>query len=179
MARPVMRGSLVGLYRPRVDDRREFLVAARASTEFHAEWVHPPLATGAYTEFLRRARAADRSTFLARTLRERTLVGVVNVSNIVGGSFANATLGYYGFVGATGGGRMTEAVRLAIDHCFANLGLHRVEANIQPSNARSKALVVRLGLRHEGFSPRLLEIGGQWRDHDRFAITLEEWPHPR
>lgn len=171
-----MRGPLVALYRPRVDDRREFLAAARASGDLHCDWVHAPLTTGAFAEFLRRARAADRSTFIARARGDRRLVGVVNVSNIVGGSFANATLGYYGFVAGTGDGQMTEAVRLAVDHCFANLGLHRVEANIQPANTRSKALVVRLGFRHEGFSPRLLEIGGEWRDHDRFAITVEEWP---
>jgi ribosomal-protein-alanine N-acetyltransferase len=171
-----MRGTIVALHRPRVDDRREFLAAARASRDLHGDWVHPPLTTGAFAEFLRRARAADRSTFLARARRDQRLVGVVNVSNIIGGSFANATLGYYGFAEATGSGRMTEAVRLAVEHCFVNLGLHRVEANIQPANARSRALVTRLGFRHEGHSPRLLEIGGEWRDHDRYAITVEEWP---
>ena len=69
---------------------------------------------------------------------------------------------------------MTEAVRLAAAHAFGVLGLHRLEANIQPENLRSIALVKRLGFRLEGFSPRYLRIGGEWRDHERWALLAEE-----
>lgn len=182
MARAVVRGERVALWQPRGDERREFLAAVLASGGLHGEWVHPPRDHAAYSEFLRRARARDRVTFVARRARDRTpgpLVGVVNVNNIVGGSFANAALGYYGFAGGVGGGRMTEAVRLAIGYCFTALELHRVEVNIQPGNVPSRRLVERLELRYEGFSPRLLNIGGEWRDHDRFAITAEEWHDAR
>jgi [ribosomal protein S5]-alanine N-acetyltransferase len=46
---------------------------------------------------------------------------------------------------------------------------------VQPENARSIALVERLGFRREGYSPRYLKIGGRWRDHVRFAILDEEF----
>ncbi len=179
MARPIAHGELVALWRPRADERREFLRAVRDSEEVLGDWVHPPRDHSGYAEFLRRARARDRVTFVARRLDDRRLVGVVNVNNISMGAFCSATLGYYGFVGGSGDGRMTEAVGLAVDQCFTTLGLHRVEANVQPGNDRSIALVARLGFRFEGFSPRMLLIGGSWRDHNRYALTIDDWAPSR
>lgn len=62
---------------------------------------------------------------------------------------------------------MTQGIRLVMHHAFGPLGLHRVEANIQPANVASIALVKRLGFGREGVSPRYLKIGGRWRDHER------------
>jgi ribosomal-protein-alanine N-acetyltransferase len=70
---------------------------------------------------------------------------------------------------------MTEAVRQALAYAFDEVGLHRLEANIQPGNARSIALVRRLGFRLEGFSPRYLKIDGEWRDHERWAMLADEF----
>jgi ribosomal-protein-alanine N-acetyltransferase len=70
---------------------------------------------------------------------------------------------------------MTEGMTLAINEAFGPLKLHRLEANIQPGNTASIALVKRLGFRREGLSKKYLKIGGRWQDHERWAILKEEW----
>ena len=70
---------------------------------------------------------------------------------------------------------MREAMDLLLREAFTELGLHRLEANIQPGNERSIALAKRAGFELEGFSPRYLKIGGRWRDHERWAIRAETW----
>jgi hypothetical protein len=52
---------------------------------------------------------------------------------------------------------------------------YRIEANIQPGNKASISLVKRLGFTQEGFSEKYLQINGEWRDHQRWALTVENW----
>jgi ribosomal-protein-alanine N-acetyltransferase len=102
-------------------------------------------------------------------------VGVVNLDEIVYGCFRSAYLGYYAFVPYAGRGLMKQGLDLVITHAFNEMKLHRLEANIQPRNVPSKALVKTLGFRREGFSQRYLKINGRWRDHERWAILSEDW----
>ena len=69
---------------------------------------------------------------------------------------------------------MTEAMTLVLREAFGELRLHRVEANIQPGNLASIALVRRAGFSLEGRSRRYLKIGGRWCDHERWAILSED-----
>jgi len=74
-----------------------------------------------------------------------------------------------------GQGYMSEALDLVLHEAFVTLGLHRLEANIQPANRGSLALARRAGFVLEGFSPGYLKIAGEWRDHERWALRSEAW----
>ncbi len=98
------------------------------------------------------------------------MVGVVNITNIVRGPFRSGYLGYYVFAGHERRGFMRDGVRAVVGVAFRVLRLHRLEANVQPGNAASLALLAACGFSREGYSPRYLKLGGRWRDHERWAI---------
>ena len=68
----------------------------------------------------------------------------------------------------------SEAVSAMLDHCFGALGLHRVQAFIQPDNAASRALVEKLGFCCEGLLRNNLRVGGSWRDELLYALLGTE-----
>lgn len=68
---------------------------------------------------------------------------------------------------------MTQGVARVCRHAFEELGLYRLEANIQSENSTSLALIKRVGFHKEGFSPRYLKIAGEWRDHERWALLAD------
>jgi len=108
--------------------------------------------------------------FLVCRRPDQAIVGVINLSNIVRGLFQSGYLGYYAFAGYQGRGYMKAGLGAVARHAFKVLKLHRLEANVQPGNKSSLALVRACGLRKEGFSPRYLKIGGRWKDHERWAM---------
>jgi ribosomal-protein-alanine N-acetyltransferase len=160
---------------PSPRDTARFLAAARRSRAFHRRWGDPPRTAGAFRAYLERQGGASHRGHLLIERASGELVGVVNVMEIIRGSFQGAFLGYYLFLGYEGRGYMTQGLTRVIDRAFGPLRLHRLEANIQPDNVRSIRLVQRLGFRYEGMSPRYLKVGGRWRDHQRWALLREEW----
>ncbi|MEP6650675.1 MAG: GNAT family N-acetyltransferase [Lapillicoccus sp.] len=134
-------------------------------------------ASGSHRTLLIHARHQDGG--------DHDLVGKVNVTNVVRGRALSATLGYDAFDPYAGRGLFAEGLRLVVDLAFTpesrGLGLHRLEANVQPANVRSAAMLRGSGFRREGFSPSYLLMpttrgSDQWRDHDRYAVTRAEWP---
>lgn len=162
-----------------MSDRNEFLATVARSASLLVPWVYAPSTPVQWSAYVRRTRAGDAQAFHLRRRDDRALVGVVNLNTIIMGGLQQAFVGYYAFLPYAGEGYMTEGLRLVVGHAFGVHGLHRLEANIQPGNERSKALAARAGFRCEGFSPRYLQVGGAWRDHERWAITAEEWTPAR
>jgi ribosomal-protein-alanine N-acetyltransferase len=160
----------------RESDGAALVAANLASIEAHEPWVSPCRDGASFLAYLASCDGTRKAGFVARERTSGRITGVVNLSEIVRGPLQSAYLGYYGVAGLLGQGYMREALAWVIGHGFSELGLHRLEANIQPGNEASLALVRRLGFRKEGFSPRYLRIGGEWRDHERWAILADEWP---
>lgn len=160
-------------------DVEEFIAGTRGSRSFHEPWVHPPLTANSYAEYL---RAADSPRLLALLVcgnDDGRIRGVCNLSEIIMGRLQSAYLGFFVDVHWARQGVMREGVSLAIQFVFQSLGLHRLEANIQPNNLASLRFVERLGFRREGYSPKYLRIDGVWRDHERWALLSEEWQEAR
>jgi ribosomal-protein-alanine N-acetyltransferase len=138
-------------------------------------WIYMPDTPAQYAAYLARVDDPRAAPYLACRSEDGAIVGFLNLSEIVRGAFKSAFLGYGGVARFTGQGYMTEAMRLLLREAFTTVGLHRLEANIQPGNAASLALAKRCGFQKEGFSPRYLKVGGRWRDHERWAIREETW----
>jgi [ribosomal protein S5]-alanine N-acetyltransferase len=165
----------VVLRTPTAADQDEFIAAMRASRSVHRPWVYMPETAERYVAYLARVQDPRYEPFLACRSDDGAIVGFLNLSEIVRGAFKNAFIGYGGVAAYAGQGYMSEAMQLLLREAFTSLGLHRLEANIQPGNTRSIALAKRAGFELEGFSPRYLKIGGRWRDHERYALRAETW----
>jgi ribosomal-protein-alanine N-acetyltransferase len=173
------RGPRVAIRRVTRSDRAELLAMNRASRSFHHPWIDPPRTAAAFERYALRFAAPDSVALAICRREDGAIAGVVHVSNVVRGALRSAYLGYYGNAGFARRGLMAEGLALVVRHCFGPLGLHRVEANIQPGNRASRALVLRLGFVREGFSRRYLKIGGRWRDHERWALLKEDFGSAR
>jgi [ribosomal protein S5]-alanine N-acetyltransferase len=173
--RPLESGPRTFLRRPRLEDEPEFTALARASRRLHKSFARPPESQAAFRNWIARADQPAVQIHLLCRQEDGAIAGVLNLSEIVRGPLQSANLGYYVFAPHAGLGYMREGIELVLARAFVALGLHRVEANVQPSNTASLRLVLGSGFRCEGYSPRLVYIGGRWRDHLRFAIDAETW----
>ena len=176
-------GPRVYLRRPGKRDVAAFIAAARLSDRLHRGWVQAPSTGPGFAAYLRRfagsksrrPATASHIGVVVCKLDDDALIGVFNFSEIVRGAFESCYLGYYAFAPHAGQGYMSEGLGLALALAFDRLGLHRVEANVQPTNRPSVSLVRRAGFTREGFSRRYVKIAGRWRDHERWAMLSEDW----
>ncbi len=156
-------------------DQNEFLGLMRKSRSFHRPWASAPTDEERFRAYLADARRPDFEAMLVCRYDDRAIVGFFNLSQITRGYLQSAYLGYAVGKPFARQGYMSDGLELVLRHAFLTLRLHRIEANIQPGNQASLALARGAGFRREGFSPRYLKIGGRWRDHERWAVLLEDW----
>ena len=159
---------------PTPGDRAAYLDAMRSSRRLHGRWV-PPASDESFDRLLRCVEDERYEPGLVCRIEDGAIVGFININEIVRGLFQSAFLGYAAVAAYAGQGYMREGLEVVMARAFTELGLHRLEANIQPANQASIALVRGAGFVKEGYSERYLKIGGRWRDHERWAIRAEQW----
>ena len=174
-----MRGTKVYLRNPLASDFAELSELYAASRAHLRGFAATEFGEPEFERLLASAALDANKYFLICKIESDEIVGTINLSQIFRKAFQNAYLGYMLGAGFTGHGYMTESVALVLRFAFDDLKLHRVEANVQPSNAPSIRVLQRHGFSKEGFSRRYLKIGGRWRDHERWAILREDWKHRR
>lgn len=179
-------GSLV--MRPlRTSDRTAWYAVRTVNQDWLAPWeastpqVPNQKPANALT-FAQYVRSQDRSARAGESLSfvlivDGVLAGQLSVAAITYGSLRSASIGYWVSRDVAGRGVAPTAVALAVDYCFEQLHLHRIEINIRPENHASLRVVEKLGLRDEGLRENYLHIQGQWADHRTFAITAPEVSH--
>ena len=77
-----------------------------------------------------------------------------------------------------GQGLAREAVATLIDWSFHKLGLHRLEADVDPRNERSPRLLERLGFQCEGYLRERHHQGTEVQDTVMLGLLEQDWSPP-
>lgn len=80
---------------------------------------------------------------------------------------------------AWGHGYMREALAALFDFAFDTLGLHRLEADVDPRNDRSLAVLERHGFRREGLLRERHFVAGEIQDSVMLGLLAREWHRHR
>lgn len=145
-----------------------------ASVGLHHPWISAPRNHRGWLRYMKRLDRDNEAGFLIKRIQDGALCGVINLNVITYEALCSAYTSYFAVAGMEEQGYMKEGMLQVIRHAFDKLGLHRIEANIQPGNLASIALAQSVGFQYEGFSPRFLKINGKWCDHERWAILAHD-----
>ncbi len=171
----------------RTQDAEEFATLFANSFEGHLEPWSPPVVLEQTDSGARRAArehllaaidfwedGRDYRFFI--TSRETgEILGQIGLTQMIRGVSQSCFIGYWIGKQYVNHGYATEAVVLAMEFAFECLKLHRISLWIAPGNVASIRVAQKLGLRFEGTAKSALFLGGEWKDTDIFAMTLEEW----
>ena len=74
-----------------------------------------------------------------------------------------------------GQGYASEALEAVLGHGFAEVGLNRIEADIDPRNEASGRVLEKLGFRKEGFMPQRWRVHGEYADTAFYGLLRDYW----
>lgn len=131
---------------------------------------------GGTLRFIRavRQQIEQRNGFQAAILEHGRIVGVVGFHGI-DWQHRCTSLGYWLAESEQGRGVMLEAVREMVTHALRTWGLHRVEIRASVENARSRALIERLGFHYEGTARQAFLLADGYHDDAVYSMLADEW----
>jgi ribosomal-protein-alanine N-acetyltransferase len=162
--------SAVAIRRLKLSDEEELLFNSTATKKLHQSWDIVPTTKKKFKDYVEEMNSDANKAFVVVNVQTDAMVGIVELRDIFMFDFKNSYITYYTFRPFLRQGLMTFGVLQVIAFAFKKLKLHRLEANIQPENKASIALAKACGFKKEGFSPKFIKKGGQWKDHERWAL---------
>ncbi len=174
---PVLSGQRLRLRGPRADDV-DAVFALFSDPDVMRYWSHAPMrermqAEGKVEEMLEAFERRTMLNWLVADLRSDAAIGSCTLFHF-DARHRRAEIGYALRAAHWGRGLAAEAVALALDWGFRTLALHRIEADIDPRNAASRRLLLRLGFRSEGLLRERFFVGDDATDSELFGLLAQD-----
>jgi ribosomal-protein-alanine N-acetyltransferase len=142
-------------------------------------WSSPPLADTAAAEAL---LAEIHDAFARRTLfqwgiarrSDDLVVGTCTLAGLVP-AHRRAELGFALGRRHWGQGYVAEALPALVEFAFGQLGLYRLEADVDPRNRASIRALERLGFKQEGYLRARYHLHGEIQDAMLFGLIRPDW----
>lgn len=177
---PHLRGGRVQLRGPRADDA-DALLAMFSDPQVMRYWSRPPMQS--------REEALALIEEIVEGFERRAMLNwvIADHDDAVVGSCTlfrfdprhrRAELGFALHRSQWGRGLAREATTLALDWAFGTLGLHRIDASIDPGNAASRTLLLRLGFMVEGCQRESFFVGDTVTDTELLGLLASERQGP-
>ncbi len=105
-----------------------------------------------------------------------TIIGSVNFYNLTYGPYCTCQIGYKLDQAYTKKGYAYEGIKKGMELFIEqHPKIHRIEANIMPSNLSSIKLIEKLGFEYEGLAKKNIRINFNWEDHYRYAYLTKNY----
>jgi [ribosomal protein S5]-alanine N-acetyltransferase len=157
------------------DDESAFVALAAESFQFHQKWIKLPTKSDEFKRYLSRFDDENSFFFVICDADSDSIVGFVSLTGVEREPYYRGRLGYGVFEQYARMGYISAGLAYVIHLAFGSLELHRLEADVQPENGPSKRLIEKMGFTCEGISQGFIRIHDKWTDHERWALTLDEW----
>jgi RimJ/RimL family protein N-acetyltransferase len=119
-------------------------------------------------------KSSNRFMFAARTLTDNTLVGMLDIDQILW-NYRVAMLSMCISPEHHGKGYGTEALSLLINFCFYEINMYRVQLSVFSYNTPAITLYEKVGFTKEGVGRAFMERNGQRYDDILYGMLRDEW----